>query len=616
MTDASDIETLRAQVANDLDIYKAEKERFYRLQGVEPEKISETDCKSIINWSRASIRDYSMRLEQLEDLDNPTVEQKEVMQLLNRLIMLGDEIGEITSSFIRGYEAKFGRLEHSVAAKHAPALSKVTNDKRSMTPVSAATPASPVEPPTPPTPELDAETLRGPEVDTTPATPELPETAPASTESETQRPEMSSQTPASVEEEDAEDEEEEQEEQEETTAVGGVSANPTDPKGVYAMLGVSPTAPMPEIQKAIRKMQIASHPDRNPDDPNAATHFAEFMSLCEETVKTEEKRRTYDNITTVDELEQLTKRVRQLTMNATKHSWREAVDEDQNTAELRDLVKRDTLESEHLQSRIAQLRHDILAGIPLAQGNVLSDVELQAKKQSKDLARRIEDIEDKDTQTARDREYLQALNARQVVWDRQIMQAAELRELMFEALKGPRSTVGTVGKNDQESRKSFQGAVKGVASAFESSVDTAAPTISSFVDTAATADPEPERQAPVATEESHEDEDDPESLAAVDDEDPEPDKSAWLICYRILDIDPAATPRDFEPSLKKAYKKLSRNHDPKFRPNDPEAPDRWASICKAYNLLKDPERRESYDRHGWGAGDLGGFDMARLEIGG
>ncbi len=93
MSSTSDIQNLRAQVANDLDIYKAEKIRFYRLQDLEPEEVTEADRMSIINWSRASIRDYSFRLEQLENLDDPTVEQKEVMQLLNRLIMLGDEVG-------------------------------------------------------------------------------------------------------------------------------------------------------------------------------------------------------------------------------------------------------------------------------------------------------------------------------------------------------------------------------------------------------------------------------------------------------------------------------------------------------------------------------------------
>jgi len=107
MSSTSDIKTLRAQVANDLEIYKAEKARFYRLQDLEPEEVTEADRMSIINWSRASIRDYSFRLEILEDLDDPTVEQKEVMQLLNRLIMLGDEVGLIGDDKCDGVPESF-----------------------------------------------------------------------------------------------------------------------------------------------------------------------------------------------------------------------------------------------------------------------------------------------------------------------------------------------------------------------------------------------------------------------------------------------------------------------------------------------------------------------------
>ncbi|KAK1064098.1 hypothetical protein LTR33_012154 [Friedmanniomyces endolithicus] len=295
-----------------------------------------------------------------------------------------------------------------------------------------------------------------------------------------------------------------------------------------------------------------------------------------------------------------------------------------STTELRALVKRDTLESEHLQTRITQLRHDILAGIPMAQGNVLSDVELQAKKMSRDLARRIEAIEDKDARTATDREYFQALNARQVVWDRQIMQAAELRELMFEALKGPRGA-GAGGK-DQGNRKPVQvDAEKSAAPVVEMLVNVGAPVTASVfgtaainarnqVGTAAAIEPVLARQAITSPEDPQDGERHSESEDAEEDEQSEPDRSTWPICYRMLDIDPDTEPRDFETTLNKAYKKLARGHDPKFRPNDPDAADRWASISKAYELLKDPERRDSYDRHGWCAAELVEFDMARLEI--
>ncbi|KAK1824962.1 hypothetical protein LTR12_000503 [Friedmanniomyces endolithicus] len=351
MSSTSDIKNLRAQVANDLDIYKAEKAhfgyqelartniykaekaRFYRLQGLEPEEVTEADRMSIINWSRASIRDYSFRLEQLENLDDPTVEQREVMQLLNRLIMLGDEvhsfesaIGEITSSFIERYETKFGKSKNDPAATTAnppPAASKPTSNQSSTTSSPAASPAQNIQQPVPlrsASPEPKAGTHLEAAVNATSNTVGFPQTASPLPDAHHSEPVM--QTTALVRDEAAHsDETNDEESDDENEASGEESGNGSelvnlkDPKGVYAMLGVSPDASMPEVQKAIRKMLVASHPDRNPDNPDAASDFAEFMSLCEETVKTEEKRRAYDNITTADELEQLTKRVRTLTMS-------------------------------------------------------------------------------------------------------------------------------------------------------------------------------------------------------------------------------------------------------------------------------------------------------------
>lgn len=59
---------------------------------------------------------------------------------------------------------------------------------------------------------------------------------------------------------------------------------------------------------------------------------------------------------------------------------------------------------------------------------------------------------------------------------------------------------------------------------------------------------------------------------------------------------------------------LSLKHNPVQRPNDPEAPVRWAAICKAYDTLIDPERRRDYDGHSAEPGI--NDDFAKLSLGG
>jgi curved DNA-binding protein CbpA len=65
----------------------------------------------------------------------------------------------------------------------------------------------------------------------------------------------------------------------------------------------------------------------------------------------------------------------------------------------------------------------------------------------------------------------------------------------------------------------------------------------------------------------------------------------------------------------RAHRKLALKHDPKRVPNDPTAPERWAAITKAYETLKDPERKKFYDLQGRVPADLEDFDISSLHIG-
>mmetsp|Transcript_54372 Transcript_54372/g.100422 ORF Transcript_54372/g.100422 Transcript_54372/m.100422 type:complete len:250 (+) Transcript_54372:75-824(+) len=75
-----------------------------------------------------------------------------------------------------------------------------------------------------------------------------------------------------------------------------------DPKGLYASLGVACTADQTEIKKAYRRQALQTHPDKNPDDPDAK---AKFQQVCQayEVLSEESKREMYDRTGCIDEEE-------------------------------------------------------------------------------------------------------------------------------------------------------------------------------------------------------------------------------------------------------------------------------------------------------------------------
>ncbi|MHA1400108.1 MAG: molecular chaperone DnaJ [Candidatus Heimdallarchaeaceae archaeon] len=67
----------------------------------------------------------------------------------------------------------------------------------------------------------------------------------------------------------------------------------SEKRDYYEVLGVSRDASESEIKKAFRKKAMQYHPDRNPDDPNAAEKFKE-VSEAFEVLSDPEKRAAYD----------------------------------------------------------------------------------------------------------------------------------------------------------------------------------------------------------------------------------------------------------------------------------------------------------------------------------
>jgi molecular chaperone DnaJ len=68
--------------------------------------------------------------------------------------------------------------------------------------------------------------------------------------------------------------------------------------------------------------------------------------------------------------------------------------------------------------------------------------------------------------------------------------------------------------------------------------------------------------------------------------------------YAVLGVDRTATPDE----LKRAYRKLAREHHPDANPDNPESEAHFKEVSQAYEILSDPERRANYDRFGSDAG--------------
>ena len=79
--------------------------------------------------------------------------------------------------------------------------------------------------------------------------------------------------------------------------------------------------------------------------------------------------------------------------------------------------------------------------------------------------------------------------------------------------------------------------------------------------------------------------------------------------YKVLGVGRKAT----QDEIKKAYRKLARQHHPDANPGDSAAEERFKEVQQAYDVLSDAEKRKQYDRFGSAngrGGPGGGFNFS------
>lgn len=89
-----DIETLRQMVKRDQEFFRAQNQRLTEIQQSDPETLNDVDRNSLSNWDKSVVKDCNLQLSMLEEIAEPTAEERTIMQELNKLISLGDHIME------------------------------------------------------------------------------------------------------------------------------------------------------------------------------------------------------------------------------------------------------------------------------------------------------------------------------------------------------------------------------------------------------------------------------------------------------------------------------------------------------------------------------------------
>lgn len=113
------IETLRDLVARDRGFFKAQSQRLIEIQQSDPNTLSDVDRNALSNWDKSVVTDCNRQLLLLEEIKQPSAEQRAIMKELHELIILGDHIMEKRNLVRAELNGRLNAVKKFKAAKSA-----------------------------------------------------------------------------------------------------------------------------------------------------------------------------------------------------------------------------------------------------------------------------------------------------------------------------------------------------------------------------------------------------------------------------------------------------------------------------------------------------------------
>lgn len=129
-----DIESLRELVKRDQEFFHIQSQRLAEIQLSDPEALSDSDRNSISSWDKSVVKDCNRQLMMLEEVPAPTIEEREIMQELNKLITLGDYIMEKRNLAHAELNDRINAMKKSNAAKARSSNKDDTQKKPDLVP--------------------------------------------------------------------------------------------------------------------------------------------------------------------------------------------------------------------------------------------------------------------------------------------------------------------------------------------------------------------------------------------------------------------------------------------------------------------------------------------------